>query len=37
MDSLELTIGKDMILNGTDGDIQTILLNGIEANIIDNR
>lgn len=37
MDSLELVIGKDMILEGTDGDVQTILADGIEANIIDNR
>lgn len=37
MNSLELVIGKDMILEGTDGDVQTILADGIEANIIDNR
>jgi hypothetical protein len=37
MNSLELVIGKDMILEGTDGDIQTILADGVEANITDNR
>ena len=37
MDSLELIVGKDMILEGTDGDIQTILADGVEANITDNR
>jgi len=26
-----------MLLEGTDGDIQTILADGIEANITDNR
>lgn len=37
MDTLELVIGKDMVLEGTDGDIQTILADGINANISDNR
>lgn len=37
MNSLELVIGKDMILEGTDGDIQTILADGINSNITDNR
>lgn len=33
----KLTIGKDMVLRGTDGDIQTLLSSGVEANIVDNR
>ena len=37
MDTLELVIGKDMVLEGTDGDVQTILADGVEANIYDNR
>lgn len=37
MDTLELNIGKDMVLNGTDGDIQILLADGITANINDNR
>lgn len=37
MNTLELNIGKDMILQGTDGDIQTILMDGVSANINDNR
>lgn len=37
MDTLELVIGKDMVLEGTDGDLQTILMEGVEAKITDNR
>lgn len=33
----KLTIGKDMVLQGTDGDISTLLSAGATANIIDNR
>lgn len=33
----QLTIGKDMVLQGTDGDIETLLSAGATANIIDNR
>ena len=37
MDSLELNIGKDMILQGTDGDIDYVLQDGITANVNDER
>ena len=37
MDTLELNIADGMVLNGTDGDIQVILADGVEANINDNR
>jgi hypothetical protein len=37
MANLELNIGSDMVLEGTDGDIQILLADGIEANINDNR
>lgn len=37
MDTLELVIGKDMVLQGTDGDIGIVLPDGVEANITDNR
>ena len=33
----KLTIGKDMVLTGTDGDIETLLSEGAVANIVDNR
>jgi hypothetical protein len=33
----KLTIGADMELSGTDGDIETLLSEGASANIIDNR
>ncbi len=33
----KLTIGADMELQGTDGDIETLLSSGATANIIDNR
>lgn len=33
----KLTIGKDMILAGTDGDLDVLLSEGASANIIDNR
>ncbi len=33
----KLTIGKDMILAGTDGNVETLLSEGATANIIDNR
>ena len=35
--SLELNIGKDMVLNGTDGDISVLVDDGVTANITDNR
>lgn len=35
--TLALNIGKDMVLQGTDGDIQVLTESGVEANIIDNR
>ena len=37
MANLELNIGSDMVLEGTDGDIQILLADGVEANINDNR
>lgn len=37
VNSLELNIGKDMILNGTDGDISVLVDDGVTANITDNR
>ena len=37
MDTLELNIADGMVLNGTDGDIQILLADGVEANINDNR
>ena len=37
MDTLELNIASDVVLQGTDGDIDTILAEGIEANINDAR
>ncbi len=37
VDSLELNIGKDMVLNGTDGDVSVLIDDGITANITDNR
>ena len=37
MDTLELNIASGMILEGTDGDIDYILENGVEANVTDNR
>lgn len=37
VDSMELNIGKDMVLNGTDGDISVLVDDGITANITDNR
>lgn len=33
----QLTVGHDMVLQGTDGDISTLLSSGATANIIDNR
>ena len=33
----KLTIGQDMVLQGTDGDVETLLSSGAIANIIDNR
>ena len=36
-DTLELVIGKNMQLEGTDGTVQLILAEGINANITDNR
>ena len=33
----QLTIGEDMVLTGTDGDINSLLSEGAVANIIDNR
>lgn len=36
-DTLSLTIGPNMILEGTDGDLNVLLGEGIEANITDNR
>ena len=37
VDSMELNIGKDMVLNGTDGDISVLVDDGVTANITDNR
>ena len=37
MDTLELNIADGMVLEGTDGDIQVLLADGVEANINDNR
>ena len=37
MDTLELNIADGMELVGTDGDIQVLLADGVEANINDNR
>lgn len=37
MANLELNIADGMVLNGTDGDIQVLLADGVEANINDNR
>ena len=37
MDTLELNIAEGMELVGTDGDIQVLLADGVEANINDNR
>lgn len=37
VNSLELNIGKDMVLNGTDGDISVLVDDGVVANITDNR
>ena len=37
VNSMELNIGKDMVLNGTDGDISVLVDDGITANITDNR
>lgn len=37
VNSLELNIGKDMVLNGTDGDISVLVDDGVTANITDNR
>jgi len=37
VDSMELNIGKDMVLDGTDGDISVLVDNGVTANIHDNR
>lgn len=37
MANLELNIANGMVLNGTDGDIQVLLADGVEANINDNR
>ena len=37
VNSMELNIGKDMILNGTDGDLSILVDEGVEANIHDNR
>jgi hypothetical protein len=34
---MELNIGKDMVLNGTDGDISVLVDDGVTANITDNR
>ena len=33
----KLTVGKNMVLQGTDGDIETLLSSGAVANIVDNR
>lgn len=33
----KLTIGKDMVLEGTDGDLDVLLSAGASANIVDNR
>lgn len=33
----KLTIGQNMVLQGTDGDVETLLSSGAVANIIDNR
>ena len=33
----KLTIGKDMVLEGTDGDLDVLLSSGASANIVDNR
>lgn len=35
--TFKLTIGENMNLSGTDGDIQTLLSDGASANIVDNR
>lgn len=37
VNSMELNIGKDMVLNGTDGDISVLVDDGVTANITDNR
>lgn len=37
MANLELNIADGVVLNGTDGDIQVLLADGVEANINDNR
>ena len=37
VDSMELNIGKDMVLNGTDEDLSILVDDGVTANITDNR
>lgn len=37
VDSMELNIGKDMVLDGTDGDLSVLVDDGVTANITDNR
>lgn len=37
VDTMQLTIGKDMILSGTDGDIDYLIDSGYTKNVIDNR
>jgi len=34
---MELNIGKDIVLDGTDGDISVLVDNGVTANIHNNR
>lgn len=35
--NFKLTVGSDVVLTGTDGDIETLLSEGAVANIVDNR
>lgn len=37
VDSMELNISKDMVLDGTDGDLSVLVDDGVTANITDNR